>query len=109
MHDALRTESEEKNEQESRNKLTPRSETTDNHEIQMTLDDVGTSDAIFDTSNAENANVISTDVGSTNETAAEAVKMGYSGDPCPECGQFKLVPNGSCFKCLGCGATTGCS
>ena len=109
MHDALRTESEERNEQESRNKLTPRSETTDNHEIQMTLDDIGTSDAIFDTSNAENVNVISTDVSSINASAAEAIKMGYSGDPCPECGQFKLVPNGSCFKCLGCGATTGCS
>ena len=109
MHDALRTESEEKNEQESRNKLTPRSETTDNHEIQMTLDDVGTSDTIYDTTNLENVNVVSTDVRGGNESASEAIKMGYSGDPCPECGQFKLVPNGSCFKCLGCGATTGCS
>jgi len=42
-------------------------------------------------------------------TVAEAVRMGFSGDPCPDCGQFMLVPNGNCFKCTGCGATTGCS
>ncbi len=109
MHDTLRTAAEEKNERESRNKLRPSSETTDNHEVQMTLDDVGTIDTMYDTTDLENVNVVSTDVRGGNETASEAIKMGYSGDPCPECGQFKLVPNGSCFKCLGCGATTGCS
>ncbi|MBI3396491.1 MAG: vitamin B12-dependent ribonucleotide reductase, partial [Spirochaetia bacterium] len=35
--------------------------------------------------------------------------QGYEGDPCPECGQFTLVRNGSCLKCNSCGSTTGCS
>lgn len=34
---------------------------------------------------------------------------GYEGDPCPECGQFTLVRNGTCLKCNSCGSTTGCS
>jgi len=28
--------------------------------------------------------------------------------PCPECGSI-MVPNGSCYKCLNCGGTSGCS
>ncbi|MHC4492506.1 MAG: LAGLIDADG family homing endonuclease [Planctomycetota bacterium] len=35
--------------------------------------------------------------------------MGYEGDPCIECGQFTLVRNGTCLKCMTCGATSGCS
>ncbi|HEX5139296.1 MAG TPA: vitamin B12-dependent ribonucleotide reductase, partial [Planctomycetota bacterium] len=35
--------------------------------------------------------------------------LGYEGDPCSECGQFTLVRNGTCLKCLTCGATSGCS
>jgi ribonucleoside-diphosphate reductase alpha chain len=34
---------------------------------------------------------------------------GYEGDPCNECGQMTLVRNGTCLKCLSCGATSGCS
>jgi len=34
---------------------------------------------------------------------------GYEGDPCPSCGHFTLVRNGTCFKCETCGSTTGCS
>ena len=34
---------------------------------------------------------------------------GYTGDPCPECGHFTLIRNGTCQKCDSCGATTGCS
>lgn len=34
---------------------------------------------------------------------------GFEGDPCPDCGQFTLVRNGTCLKCTSCGATTGCS
>ncbi len=53
--------------------------------------------------------------------AAEAVEVsvaekrrvaklkGYTGDSCPECGQFTLVRNGTCLKCDTCGSTTGCS
>jgi ribonucleoside-diphosphate reductase alpha chain len=29
--------------------------------------------------------------------------------PCTECGSLMVVPNGSCHKCLNCGATSGCS
>lgn len=39
----------------------------------------------------------------------QARMKGYEGDPCPDCGQFTLVRNGSCLKCNSCGATTGCS
>src|SRR5208337_4547979 len=34
---------------------------------------------------------------------------GYTGDSCPECGNFTLARNGTCLKCATCGATTGCS
>jgi ribonucleoside-diphosphate reductase alpha chain len=34
---------------------------------------------------------------------------GYEGDPCSECGQFTMVRNGTCLKCITCGTTTGCS
>jgi ribonucleoside-diphosphate reductase alpha chain len=38
-----------------------------------------------------------------------AKMKGYEGDPCNECGQLTLVRNGTCLKCLSCGATSGCS
>ena len=34
---------------------------------------------------------------------------GHEGDACGECGNFTLVRNGTCLKCVTCGATTGCS
>jgi ribonucleoside-diphosphate reductase alpha chain len=34
---------------------------------------------------------------------------GYEGDPCPNCGAFTLIRNGTCMKCDTCGGTTGCS
>ena len=34
---------------------------------------------------------------------------GYEGDPCGECGNFTLVRNGTCLKCMTCGGTSGCS
>jgi ribonucleoside-diphosphate reductase alpha chain len=34
---------------------------------------------------------------------------GYEGDACSECGNFTLVRNGTCLKCLTCGGTSGCS
>ena len=39
----------------------------------------------------------------------EAKLKGYEGDPCYECGHFTLVRNGTCMKCVTCGATSGCS
>ena len=35
--------------------------------------------------------------------------QGYEGDPCGECGNLTLVRNGTCLKCVTCGATSGCS
>jgi ribonucleoside-diphosphate reductase alpha chain len=40
---------------------------------------------------------------------AQARIKGYEGDPCPNCGSFTLVRNGTCMKCDTCGGTTGCS
>ena len=34
---------------------------------------------------------------------------GFEGDPCDECGQMMMVRNGTCLKCMSCGATSGCS
>ncbi len=43
------------------------------------------------------------------DPAALARMKGYEGDPCPVCGNFTLVRNGTCLKCETCGSTTGCS
>jgi ribonucleoside-diphosphate reductase alpha chain len=40
---------------------------------------------------------------------AQARIKGYEGDPCPTCGSFTLIRNGTCMKCHTCGGTTGCS
>ncbi|HET6469360.1 MAG TPA: vitamin B12-dependent ribonucleotide reductase, partial [Geminicoccaceae bacterium] len=51
-------------------------------------------------------------VGARNSRAAQAEMArlkGYVGDPCPSCGNFTLVRNGTCLKCDTCGSTTGCS
>lgn len=43
-------------------------------------------------------------------TEVQSAKVkGYEGDPCPECKQFTMVRNGTCLKCVTCGATSGCS
>ncbi|MFN0059137.1 MAG: vitamin B12-dependent ribonucleotide reductase [Planctomycetota bacterium] len=39
----------------------------------------------------------------------DARVKGFEGDACGECGQFMLVRSGTCLRCDGCGATTGCS
>ncbi len=43
------------------------------------------------------------------EVVRIARQKGFEGDPCQECKEFKLVRNGTCLKCMGCGATSGCS
>jgi ribonucleoside-diphosphate reductase alpha chain len=46
----------------------------------------------------------------TRLTRIRAARLkGYEGDPCPECGNFTLVRNGTCLKCDTCGGTSGCS
>ena len=34
---------------------------------------------------------------------------GYEGEACDDCGNFTLVRNGTCMKCVTCGTTSGCS
>ncbi len=47
---------------------------------------------------------------SSAPTASQTARFqGYTGDPCPECGHFTLIRNGTCQKCDSCGTTTGCS
>jgi len=44
------------------------------------------------------------------ETEMQSARVkGYEGDPCLECKQFTMVRNGTCLKCVTCGATSGCS
>ncbi|MBW2731919.1 MAG: vitamin B12-dependent ribonucleotide reductase [Deltaproteobacteria bacterium] len=33
----------------------------------------------------------------------------FDAPPCSECGSLEMVPNGTCYKCMNCGATSGCS
>ncbi len=54
--------------------------------------------------------------GAEKQAAAElsakvqkARMQGYEGDACTACQSFTLVRNGSCLKCIACGATSGCS
>jgi ribonucleoside-diphosphate reductase alpha chain len=43
------------------------------------------------------------------DESQRARMKGYEGDPCPYCGSFTLIRNGTCMKCDTCGNTTGCS
>uniref|UniRef100_UPI0035246BC8 hypothetical protein n=1 Tax=Salmonella enterica TaxID=28901 RepID=UPI0035246BC8 len=43
------------------------------------------------------------------EKSAQAKLQGYEGDACGECGNFTMVRNGTCLKCVTCGSTSGCS
>ncbi|MBB3065077.1 vitamin B12-dependent ribonucleotide reductase [Limibacillus halophilus] len=43
------------------------------------------------------------------ERVREARMKGYEGDACGDCGNFTLVRNGTCMKCVTCGSTSGCS
>jgi len=50
--------------------------------------------------------------GTTDEIISNDIfskELGFSGEVCPECGMATMVANGSCYKCVNCGATTGCS
>jgi ribonucleoside-diphosphate reductase alpha chain len=43
------------------------------------------------------------------DNVRNAKLQGYEGDACGECGNFTMVRNGTCLKCVTCGATSGCS
>jgi len=52
----------------------------------------------------------SIETGGTVDSGADKMLSGMMGDapPCPTCGHI-TIRNGSCYKCLNCGSTTGCS
>jgi ribonucleoside-diphosphate reductase alpha chain len=43
------------------------------------------------------------------QAVLDAKAKGYEGDVCGDCGALTMVRNGSCLKCMSCGATSGCS
>ncbi len=43
-----------------------------------------------------------------SQTAADRPRFEIDAPPCPECGAI-MMPNGSCYRCLNCGSTSGCS
>lgn len=55
-------------------------------------------------SNGNGAGTVTLSLGSTNV----AFKIQEDAPSCAECGSI-MVRNGSCYKCLNCGSTSGCS
>ena len=47
--------------------------------------------------------------GGGRDALLQARGKGYEGEACSECANFTLVRNGTCMKCVTCGATSGCS
>jgi len=60
-------------------------------------------------SRATKATAVAAESQKLRRKIAEARLKGYEGDPCGSCGAFTLVRNGTCLKCVSCGATSGCS
>ena len=90
------------------------------HGLSRSFDNGGTSDDADGNGNggsslARHTTVIRSETSATIEVRqtklriAEARLKGYEGDPCGGCGAFTLVRNGTCLKCVSCGATSGCS
>lgn len=46
---------------------------------------------------------------SSMDVRSQAKLKGYQGDACGDCGNFTMVRNGTCLKCVTCGGTSGCS
>jgi ribonucleoside-diphosphate reductase alpha chain len=44
-----------------------------------------------------------------SDSIRRAKIQGYEGEACSTCGAFTMVRNGTCLKCVSCGATSGCS
>ena len=47
--------------------------------------------------------------GAQDAAIRHARMLGYEGDACGSCGNFTMVRNGTCMKCVTCGETDGCS
>ena len=55
-------------------------------------------------------NIMTSVGGATTARAVQVAKQqGFEGDPCTSCHAMMLVRNGTCLKCMNCGATSGCS
>ena len=55
-------------------------------------------------------NIMTSTGGSASAKAVQIAKQqGFEGDPCTSCHAMMLVRNGTCLKCMNCGATSGCS
>lgn len=67
--------------------------------------DYNSVDNLFNT----NSEQINQTKSKSNINVKKAIENGYTGDICPECFSITMVRNGTCLKCLTCGATTGCS
>ena len=75
--------------------------------VVASLSDLSSTTAVATAVRVETATVRATD--DALDASRDARLKGYEGDACGECGNFTLVRNGTCLKCLTCGATTGCS
>ncbi|QDU60614.1 Vitamin B12-dependent ribonucleotide reductase [Planctomycetes bacterium Pan216] len=78
------------------------STTADQGRLALDLDEEGSRTALFELGAAGNEMGLSVKI-------KEARLKGYEGDACSDCGAFTLVRNGTCLKCMTCGATSGCS
>ncbi|MFO1154379.1 MAG: vitamin B12-dependent ribonucleotide reductase [Rhodospirillales bacterium] len=78
------------------------------HASEVAAYEIASGDAVSRTSAAVGG-VFAEAVTAYAELSHVAKLQGYEGDSCDECGNFTLVRNGTCRKCVTCGATTGCS
>ena len=79
--------------------------------VQVKPDDLIATNTMEHTDSKENSSpdtVKNSDTGEGRRMQIARIQ-GYEGDPCPSCGHFTLVRNGTCYKCETCGSTTGCS
>ena len=59
---------------------------------------------------AASVNIMTSIGGTASARAVQVAKQqGFAGDPCLSCQAMMLVRNGTCLKCMNCGATSGCS
>lgn len=65
--------------------------------------------AVPSNGNGNGASAQNSSTGVATTPAVIAKLKGYEGDACQECGSLTLVRNGTCLKCMTCGATSGCS
>ena len=78
-----------------------------NTQTRLAADGHATTTTVTETVTVETSVIEATD--SRLELMREARMKGYEGDSCTECGNFTLVRNGTCMKCVTCGSTSGCS